>query len=784
MEIKRKNFWRTVFAFGFFVSTLVYLFFPVFLGKIPFPGDVLIGHYHPWFDNVWEGRAAGFPIKNFVVDPLFQSYPWRKLSLERIFSGNFPLWNPYNILGMPLLGVSLSAPFYPLNLSFLAGTNFGWSFLVIITPFIAALGVFLWLRNLKIGFWASLLASFAWAFSGLIIDKIENVVDAHSFIWLPFALLAIDKLREKKEKKWFLLLCFSIIFNWLSGYPPQFLQADLILFCWAVLRLFREKKVFLNFLVIFILAHLVLTFFWLPVAELSLHARGGSAFMEGEPYFLPWINLVLLIAPRFFGAASSLNSWLPSAYLGEKLWIGLVALTFSLIGTLSFKKDKLVRFWLIMVFLSAMLFLPTPISRAVKALNLPFVSSITPMKLAWIFNLGLIFLAAKGVELWTSEGRKKIRGIIIVIFILGLVVTGLWVLGWYYPSFLAVEMPQIVSSVSRTRSIAFRNLLLPTAFFGLTSIIIIAGLFLKDKWKKIGSFVLIILCLGELSKEASYYLNFIPEKLIYPETKIIKFLKENSLGWRVMVTDPQILPVNTNIVYKIPMINGYSSLYPFRSGQLIKLNKFEVENGLTGYNRTVYQADIKSPLLNLLGVKYFLSLKPLEEKGFRLLFKEGETYLYESSLALPKAWFAKKWQQAESDLAVAKSLLSVDRKKEVILEEGILLPANLSVKDSTVVINLYQENNVNISTKNPADGLLLVNDAYYPGWKAYIDGQETKIYRADFNLRAIIVPKGEHEIKFIYAPKSFFIGGVVSLVSFVLFLTYFFCLKKDKGLEG
>jgi len=51
----------------------------------------------------------------------------------------------------------------------------------------------------------------------------------------------------------------------------------------------------------------------------------------------------------------------------------------------------------------------------------------------------------------------------------------------------------------------------------------------------------------------------------------------------------------------------------------------------------------------------------------------------------------------------------------------------------------------------------------HTGWKAFIDGNETKIYRANHGFRGILVPKGEHKIEFIYEPESFYISKYLSL---------------------
>ena len=49
------------------------------------------------------------------------------------------------------------------------------------------------------------------------------------------------------------------------------------------------------------------------------------------------------------------------------------------------------------------------------------------------------------------------------------------------------------------------------------------------------------------------------------------------------------------------------------------------------------------------------------------------------------------------------------------------------------------------------------------GWKAYVDGDETEIYRTNHNFRGIVVPDGNHKVEFNYSPESFVITKYVSL---------------------
>jgi len=51
----------------------------------------------------------------------------------------------------------------------------------------------------------------------------------------------------------------------------------------------------------------------------------------------------------------------------------------------------------------------------------------------------------------------------------------------------------------------------------------------------------------------------------------------------------------------------------------------------------------------------------------------------------------------------------------------------------------------------------------HTGWKAFIDGAETKIYRTNHGFRGIVVPEGNHKIEFTYLPESFVISKYLSL---------------------
>lgn len=77
--------------------------------------------------------------------------------------------------------------------------------------------------------------------------------------------------------------------------------------------------------------------------------------------------------------------------------------------------------------------------------------------------------------------------------------------------------------------------------------------------------------------------------------------------------------------------------------------------------------------------------------------------------------------------------------------------------------------------------LAVFSEIYYPaGWKSYIDGKESKYFRTNYVLRGMIVPSGNHEIKFSFKPSSYVVGNKISLASsivFILLLSGYFITK-------
>ena len=87
-----------------------------------------------------------------------------------------------------------------------------------------------------------------------------------------------------------------------------------------------------------------------------------------------------------------------------------------------------------------------------------------------------------------------------------------------------------------------------------------------------------------------------------------------------------------------------------------------------------------------------------------------------------------------------------------------------------VRVTHYALNSVTLAVRARARGLLLLADAYAPGWQAHVDGQAAPIARADAILRAVPVGRGAHVVQFTYQPPAYSAGMAISIAALALWL--------------
>ncbi len=208
-------------------------------------------------------------------------------------------------------------------------------------------------------------------------------------------------------------------------------------------------------------------------------------------------------------------------------------------------------------------------------------------------------------------------------------------------------------------------------------------------------------------------------------------------------------PFNENRTsYRLKSIGGYSAA---------KLRRYQdlIDEHLSQMHR---------PVIDMLNAKYFITET---EGGAMPVFNDQ---------ALGNAWFADSLCRVQGADAECAALMEVNLANTVVVDTdgfGRYVENFQSAGEGADVhLTLYKPDILEYDCNSPAGGTVVFSEIYYPfGWKVYIDGEKAEHFRANYALRAMNVPAGEHHIRFEFRPDSVRRGNVLSMTCIVIMFT-------------
>lgn len=127
-----------------------------------------------------------------------------------------------------------------------------------------------------------------------------------------------------------------------------------------------------------------------------------------------------------------------------------------------------------------------------------------------------------------------------------------------------------------------------------------------------------------------------------------------------------------------------------------------------------------------------------------------------------------------------ESILMTSSEQERIRDDFIKGEINLPPEDfeGNAKILKYSPHQVEVVTRGNDSCFLVLADNYYPGWKVQVNGIEKSILRVNYNLRGVILPRGENKVRFSFNPLSFKIGASISLLTLCAVAAFFFMQRR------
>ncbi|MEK7450623.1 MAG: YfhO family protein [Patescibacteria group bacterium] len=769
------KFWPIIFIF-----IIWFIFaYPYFLkSKAPYSATYQMNNFAPWsaYEKFWG------PVKNGAMpDVITQIYPWKHLVIEAWKDKQIPLWNPYSFAGTPLLANYQSGAFSPFNLLFfILPFVDAWSILVLLQPLLAGIFMYLLARALARTKFASLISAISFMFCGFLTVWMGYATLGYAILFLPLAIFGIEKYYQTNKHGFLLLFSLIIPLSFFSGHFQISLYFFLFVLAYIVYKFISTKNISSTlYLILYTCFGILLSLpQLLPSIEFYSQSFRSAVFQKGEA--IPWAYIPTLLAPDFFGNPVTRNDWY-GHYAEWNAYVGILPL-FLALYSISGKKKTQVIFLFISGVLVLLLALNSPLLDILINLHIPVLSTSSASRIVSLYAFIFALLAAFGFDqLFSDIENRKHRKILTWMISFAGIFIALWVI------IIAKQfIPQDKIFIAKS------NLILPSLLFIAVIVIVVASI-AKKKLINVAALLLIAIVGFDMLRFVNKWQPFDPKNLVFLNTPTnIAFSK--IAGYERVIGN---FGAEDAVYYHLPSLEGYDALYVKRYGEFIS----SVRNGKIAdlYRSVVAFAkseDHTSKTINMLNVRYIVHKLADDNMGwtfpfwtypqgqFKLIYKDDKYEFYENTKVLPHAFLVGAYQVAKNPQEIIDIIYSnnFNPKQEVVLESESDTPLPFSNFDnlSEAKISDYKLNKVSISTSSKSTSILFLSDAFYPGWKALVDGVSTPIYRANYAFRAVVLPKGKHNVEFIYDPLSFRLGiyGAVTGLLTIIVLQGLL-MKKD-----
>ena len=313
-----------------------------------------------------------------------------------------------------------------------------------------------------------------------------------------------------------------------------------------------------------------------------------------------------------------------------------------------------------------------------------------------------------------------------------------------------------ISAVKEDR----KSLLVNDTLKTLILVLIAAGLiwfYIKQKVSEIQVIlvmaILIVFDLVQVDRRYVNTENFMAARLVeqpFQASEVDKQILQDTSRYRVFEQRIGLNGARTSYFHN--SIGGYHGAKPARLQELAEFY--------------LYQGNIQP--LNLLNVKYIISQD-----------EEGAEQVQQNPQANGNVWFVQNVKVVPDADAEILALDSLNTLQTAVIQERYAneLSRNIFPQDSTDNISLveHQPNYLKYQSSAQEAKLAVFSEVYYPdGWNVYIDGEPSTYFKADYILRAMMVPEGEHTIEFKFEPQVVKTGSTISLASNILLLLIIF----------
>jgi len=705
------------------------------------------------------------------------TYPVAYYAHESFWHGEAPLWNPLNNCGVPFLAQWNTSVCYPLSLIYML-FPLPWSlnYFCLGHLVLAGVGMYLlayrWTQNRL----AASVAGLTFALNGLMLNCLMWTSNLAALSWMPFVMLWVEQAWRFGGSRRMAIAALAGAMQMLSGAP------EIIVFTWIMLGMLWLGQVwqkinpfwltFRKAVIVVVLIAGLSAIQLLPFADLLVHSGRDSSYAIADASPMPVWGWASFVVPAFhcvqmvFGACMQPHQlWTSSYYLG----IGTLAL--AAVAVWRLRRQPGICALAGVTFAGLVLALGNDghIYAWLKQV-MPWIGFARyPIKFISIPVFTIPLLAAYGFSSFqntTSNNSKRSERVLFfaAIFLLLVVIITLaaarwlldseynWQLTWRDGAFRALFLVAIIGVISALIRIPPVRL---RSFMGLAVLALIgfdlvtSGLYANP--------VVVTKAFGPLELNMSSRPKYGESRAMLSQQVSLYLLfakTENPLYYYVGLRGA--LFENCNIPENIPKVDGFCSLH-------LK-EEWDIDGIFYGvYRNNIRTNDPPVPLLDFLGVSQISASNTIfawqERKSFLPLATAGQQPVF-----IGDAETLKKLDSSDFDPRHTV-YLPLSARGEVTVTNA---------SEAKIISQQFAAQRAQLTVEAPAPALVVIAQAFYHNWHAFVDGKPVSILRANRAFQALEIPAGQHEVVLRYEDRAFRIGTAVSVLTLLGCLTGLF----------
>lgn len=665
-------------------------------------------------------------------------YPMHVIVSDAIHSRSFPIWNPLFNFGTPYYAMVGTPVFYPLTLFFdiigyrpnFPAIEYGLHLVI------AALGMYLLSKEeLKVSeegdFFGKdnvicFIAGLIYAFSGLFFSNAEHIMIIISAAWIPYVLFFALKYERTRDIIFLFLAAMSLSMILLGGYPEMLFDTVLVLFPWIYVNSVSDNS-FVGRLKLSIKTYIIIGGLTVCASAISLFpfikimpqiTRGGGQ----KVFSLSFTGVFSLLFPKTAEILSGEEVSMQSFFIS---FFCLIVVGYMIAKGKDYSREK--QMVIVAAVLMTLCFGTNSFIDMILYRFLPVYSTFrfpTVWRSFFFIFLILAMVRVSRELLFDKENEslsKVIEAILKVLVLLGVIV---------YIAMAFIDKEEIIANVH----LICNSLLL------LTLVVFLYYLFFRFKSsvsEKKKSIVLIGLiafeCLSvahlyfpltvAMAEQTDYYTN--------PDFKSVVDQENENYSNR-----------NKNCEFSG---NGRSS---------VALNSHEI-----AMNKTFDSEGYLS--IRLTSIDNYKSTY-----NYSLIADNPEVY-FTNSVDILDEKDLSTWlndQNNDASAVAVTSNLDIESAKRKVFEP--------------VTVKHFGFNFIRFNYDAKSDGIVTILQAYYPGWKLYVDGRSADIAKVDGCFMGVPLKKGGHDVVLKFRPVDFFVGLMLTGVFYVGFVVAFIIREK------